>query len=88
MEPMTKSEPLSRCEKITLAFEKSKFNRLPMKSRIEISVHSSICPKCRKYFKDSDYLDGVLKKFKRPINQVKFSIEEKNKLKALLQKKK
>lgn len=76
---------MKSCDQITLDYEKSKFTRIPLKDRLEMRMHKAMCPKCRKYFKDSDTLDTWLtRKFKHKGGDYTFTKEEKVALKKRL----
>ena len=55
-------EIVKRCEQITLDFERSKFQSLSVKDRLQLNMHLAMCSKCRRYFKDSQKLDIWLKR--------------------------
>ncbi|MCR9172675.1 MAG: hypothetical protein NXI10_09300 [bacterium] len=73
------------CQDITELVERSKIERISVGDRLAIRMHSTICKKCRQYFRDSDVLDKMMqsKRFKH-LGEYQFTEEEKEKLKALL----
>ena len=78
-------EAVKRCEQITLEYEKSKFQTLSVKERMQQKMHLGICSKCRRYLKDSQKLDLWLKRRYQLIDaSVHFTSEEKEALKAKL----
>lgn len=76
------------CQDITELVERSKIERISLGDRLAIRMHSTICKNCRQYFRDSDVLDDMMnsRTFKH-LGEYSFSVEEKEKLKALLRSK-
>lgn len=73
------------CEQITLDYEKSKFQGLSVKDRLEQRMHLAICSKCRRYTKDSKKMDRWLKRrFEQADQRVHFSQKEKEEIKEKL----
>lgn len=74
------------CQEITELVERSKIERISIGDRLAIRMHGAICKSCRQYFRDSDVMDELMqsKRF-RHLSEYKFTDEEKEKLKALLQ---
>lgn len=78
-------ETVKRCEQYTLDVERSKFQALSVKERIALKVHVGICPKCRRFVKDSQQLDLWLKRrFQQAEREFHFTPEEKEHLKSKL----
>ena len=78
-------EIVKRCEQYTLDVERSKFQTLSVKDRIALKVHFGICPKCRRYLKDSQQLDLWLKRrFQLNEAEFHFTHDEKETLKEKL----
>ena len=76
---------VKRCEQITLDFERSKFQALSVKDRLQLNMHLAICSKCRRYMKDSQKLDIWLKRRIELANQeFHFSSDEKEIIKTKL----
>jgi Zn-finger nucleic acid-binding protein len=76
---------MKRCEQYTLDVERSHFQQLSVKDRIALKVHFGICPKCRRYLKDSQQLDLWLKRrFQLSEAEFQFTREEKQALKEKL----
>lgn len=76
---------MKTCQDITQDIERSTFERLSLKNRMELKLHLSICPDCKSYFKDSRLIDKLLaKKYKNKI-VYKYSKLEKEALKERLQ---
>jgi hypothetical protein len=77
-------DTVKTCEQITLDYEKSKFQTLSVKDRLEQRMHLAICSKCRRYSKDSKKMDMWLKRRFQLSEEVQFSNQEKEKLKEQL----
>lgn len=78
-------DPVKRCEQITLDYEKSKFQALSVKDRLQQKLHLGICSKCRRYLKDSQKLDLWLKRRYELVEEpVHFTSEEKEAIKVKL----
>ena len=77
-------DTVKTCEQITLDYEKSKFQTLSVKDRLEQRMHFAICSKCRRYSKDSKKMDMWLKRRFQLSEEVQFSNQEKEKLKEQL----
>lgn len=76
---------MKTCLQATMDLERSAFERLSLADRIGIRLHLSICPQCRKYFRDSKTMDRLISKsFSQPENFT-FSLEEKEKMKRDIQ---
>ncbi len=75
------------CQDITELVERSKLERIPVKDRLAIRFHNSICKNCRTYFKDSALMDELLTRKFRHLSEYAFSLEEKERLKQLLRSK-
>lgn len=74
---------MKRCEQITLDLEKSNFQKLSVKERLELKMHMAICSKCRRYAKDSKKMDLWLKR-RAKLADYSFSPEEKDAIKEKL----
>ncbi len=75
---------MKTCLQTTMDLERSAFERLSMVDRIGIRLHLSICPQCRKYFRDSKTIDRLISKsFSHP-KEYHFSLEEKDAIKQKL----
>ena len=74
---------VKKCEQITLDFERSAFQKLSVKERLELKMHLGICSKCRRYVKDSKKMDLWLKR-RYELADYTFSAEEKTKIKEKL----
>ena len=74
---------MKNCQDSTLDIERSSFERLSLKERLELRMHVSICPECRKYFRDSKAIDKLLKKrFNHMgVSEYNFTKEEKEEMK-------
>lgn len=78
-------EIVKRCEQITLDFERSKFETLSVKDKLQLSMHLAMCSKCRRFAKDSQKLDIWLRRRIELANQeFHFTSEEKETIKAKL----
>lgn len=78
-------EIVKRCEQITLDYERSRFQPLSVKDRVQLRMHLGICKKCRHYLKDSQKIDVWLKRrFERLDETYHFSSDEKITLKKSL----
>ena len=80
---------MKNCEEVTLDIERSRFERLSLKNRMNIWVHISICKMCRKYAKDSKVLDELIRRRFRQMGKedcFRFSEKEKTALKELLKR--
>lgn len=76
------------CQDITELVERSKIDRISWNDRLAIRLHGAICKNCRQFFADSNAMDELMssKRFKH-LGEYKFSDEEKDRLKTLLQSK-
>lgn len=75
---------MKSCLETTMELERSAFQRLSWKDRFGVRLHVSVCPECRKYFRDSKTLDRLMRKtFSQP-KQYSFSLEEKEIMKRKL----
>ena len=52
---------MKHCAKATLKLEQAKFTKLTFGERISLSFHLALCDACRKYKKDSEALDRIMK---------------------------
>lgn len=52
---------MKHCAKATLKLEQAKFTKLTLGERMSLSFHLALCDACRKYKKDSEALDRILK---------------------------
>lgn len=77
-------DTVKNCEQITLDYEKSKFQTLSVKDRLQQKVHLSLCSKCRRYMKDSKKLDMWLRRRFEISEEVQFTAQEKEALKKKL----
>ena len=77
---------MKKCQEITQDIEKGHMTKLSIKERLEIRVHSILCPPCRQYFKDSATIDNMLKRRFRHPEQYQFSLEEKENMKKNIRK--
>ena len=75
------------CQEITELYERSKIDRITLGDRLSIRFHKAICKNCRHYFQDSELMDQMLSRRFRHMGKYSFSQEEKEKIKALLEKK-
>lgn len=73
-------ETVKRCEQITLDYERSQFQALSVKNRLELRMHLGMCSKCRRYVKDSKKLDLWLKR-RFELADYTFSEQEKEAIK-------
>lgn len=71
---------MKSCRDITLLIEKSREEKLSLKERLQIKLHTRMCKLCRNYKIDSKFLDGLLKRMRPKV--VKLTNQEK----ALLSK--
>lgn len=75
-------EIVKRCEQITLDYERSQFQQLSVKDRVELRMHLGICKNCRRYQKDSQKLDKWLqRRFQQLDKEYHFSETEKESIK-------
>lgn len=75
---------MKTCQETTMDLERSAFQRISWMDRVRIRMHLSICPSCRKYFRDSKAIDKLIhKSFQQP-KEYHFSIEEKEAMKKKL----
>ncbi len=73
---------VKKCEQITLDFERSQFQTLSVKDRLQLQMHLSMCSKCRRYMKDSKKMDLWLKRrFLQSDQSIHFTIAEKEAIK-------
>ena len=70
------------CQQISEEIEKGKITALTVSERIGIRFHLSFCKGCRRYVKDSQLLDRLLRH--RDKKQYCFSTDEKARLKSKL----
>lgn len=75
---------VKRCEQITLDYERSNFEALSVKNRLEIKMHLGMCRKCRRYVKDSKKMDLWLKR-RFELADHSFSTDEKEAIKEKMQ---
>ena len=52
---------MKHCAKATMKLEQAKFTKLSVGERISLSFHLAMCDACRKYKKDSEALERILK---------------------------
>lgn len=78
-------EIVKRCEQITLDYERSRFQVLSVKDRLQVKMHLGICAKCRRYLKDSQKLDMWLqRRFELAEKEYHFTHDEKEHIKEKL----
>ena len=53
---------MKSCKDITELVEKKKVVGLSLKEIVQVKIHLAVCKLCRNFSRDSDYLDGLLKK--------------------------
>lgn len=76
-----------KCEQITLLYERANFEALSEEDKQELQMHMDKCTKCNGYIEDSKKLDKWLKEKFAEIHIIAhFTLEEKEKLKELLNK--
>lgn len=51
-----------KCREVTLNYEHSQFEALPLAKRLLMRLHLMYCKKCNRYIVDSKVLDKVFKK--------------------------
>lgn len=76
---------MKSCKDITLLIEKSKEERLSLKERLQIKLHTKMCKLCHNYKVDSKFLDKMIGKLKPGV--AKLSQKEKKLLMERIDKK-
>lgn len=56
-----------KCREVTLNYERSQFEELPLAKRLLMRLHLMYCEKCNRYIVDSKALDTVFKKNQRAV---------------------
>lgn len=70
---------MKHCAKATLKLEQAKFTKLTLGERMSLSFHLALCDACRKYKKDSEALDRILKTVLQSA-QTQLSVTEKEEM--------
>lgn len=61
---------MKSCEDITLLIEKSKVEKLSIKERLQIKLHTRVCKLCHNYKVDSKFLDTMISKLKPKVAEL------------------
>ena len=69
---------MESCKDITLLIEKSKDEKLSLKERMQIKLHTKMCKFCQNYRLDSEFMDNLLSRLKPKL--LVLTPEEKNEL--------
>lgn len=71
---------MKRCEEITRLNEQSKEEKLSFWDNVSVKLHLMICKFCKKFAKDSKYMDGLISESLKNQKSHSLSDEEKAQL--------